>query len=951
MAVVVGDAAVRLRPEASGFANEAESEIDGKLPGVAKKAAGFFAAAFAAVKIGGFLIDAVGQASDLSESASKVGVVFGDAAGSVRDFASDAATALGVSQAEALGAAGTFGNLLRSVGLAEDASADMSTSMISLAGDLASFNNTDPAVALDALRSGLLGETEPLKAFGVNMNEATLQAKALALGLSDGKEPLDSNAKAQAAYALIMEQTSLAQGDFARTSGGLANQQRILAAQFLDVKANVGGLLAPLSAVFLQMITGTVIPAVLRLTENLPALGDAVGRVGEVFGIGFVDGAQSVNEATEGVTGLGFQLLQVAGYFGGLASVAESARFYMVEAFSGSVNGAALAEGGIIGLGIRVGQTANEIQGVFYTAWQSLSESLAPALATVQGAIGAAVGPIREAFSGIFSGGGGGGAGDGFGAIVGVISSVLETVGPLIGAYIGRWAEVFAAALPAIVSLVQAVVPVIGDLFTQLGPILSALLPIVSQVAGVFASTLVAVITALTPVIPPLVAAIGQVVGVLAGAFLGVLTALAPVLPVLVTAIASVAAALAGAFAQALQAVLPILPVIAAVLGEVAVMLAGALGSALQTIIPVIAALIPPLLQVATVIVSALMAALQALLPVLPVLVGALLQLVITGLVPLLPILPLIANLFATIIAALVPILPVIIQVVVLLVQLAIDALLPLVPVIGIVAGLITMLIGVIVPIIQVLVTVAGAFIGFAGQVIGIVAGLVGTVAGVFSGLLSTVTGIFGGIFSVISGIFNSISGFVSGAVSGIAGSISGAFSGVSGAISSVFGGIGGAVSDAFSGVTGIIKGAVNGAISVINSGIGQINSKLIANANKVPFVSIPNIPTIPRLHSGGEFLSGVGAGEGLALLRDRELVVTPEQRVIADNLLRDLFSGRTPDGTTTTTAAERGAVQVINNITQQPGESGTVLAARTSATTVWNLNNGLRTVGAGAAP
>jgi hypothetical protein len=77
VAVVVGEAAVRLRPETSTFKGEAESEIDSSLPGVAKKAAGFFAAAFAAEKVGEFLKESVTQASDLSESTSKVGVVFG----------------------------------------------------------------------------------------------------------------------------------------------------------------------------------------------------------------------------------------------------------------------------------------------------------------------------------------------------------------------------------------------------------------------------------------------------------------------------------------------------------------------------------------------------------------------------------------------------------------------------------------------------------------------------------------------------------------------------------------------------------------------------------------------------------------------------------------------------------------------------------------------------------
>ena len=92
----------------------------------------------------GGLTYAVNAASDLSETQSKVGVVFGDSAQKVLDFGKTSATALGLSENAALSAAGTYGNLFVSMGLASDKSADMSTKLVTLAGDLASFNNLDP---------------------------------------------------------------------------------------------------------------------------------------------------------------------------------------------------------------------------------------------------------------------------------------------------------------------------------------------------------------------------------------------------------------------------------------------------------------------------------------------------------------------------------------------------------------------------------------------------------------------------------------------------------------------------------------------------------------------------------------------------------------------------------------------------------------------------------------
>lgn len=206
-------------------------------------AAGIATAGIAAV---GFLASTIEPASNLNETISKTNIVFGDSAKEILDWSKTSSTALGMSQNSALSAAATYGNLFRAMDISEESSAKMSTGLVTLAGDLASFNNMDPTDVLDKLRAGLSGETEPLKSLGVNINEALIKQKALELGLWDGVGALDASQKAQASYALIMEQTALAQGDFARTSDGLANQQRILEAQWEDIKSTLGTALLPL---------------------------------------------------------------------------------------------------------------------------------------------------------------------------------------------------------------------------------------------------------------------------------------------------------------------------------------------------------------------------------------------------------------------------------------------------------------------------------------------------------------------------------------------------------------------------------------------------------------------------------------------------------------------------------------------------------------------------------
>lgn len=206
-------------------------------------AAGIATAGIAAV---GFLASTIEPASNLNETISKTNIVFGDSAKEILDWSKTSSTALGMSQNSALSAAATYGNLFRAMDISEESSAKMSTGLVTLAGDLSSFNNMDPTEVLDKLRAGLSGETEPLKSLGVNINEALIKQKALELGLWDGVGALDASQKAQASYALIMEQTALAQGDFPRTSDALASQLRILKAQWEDIKSTLGTALLPL---------------------------------------------------------------------------------------------------------------------------------------------------------------------------------------------------------------------------------------------------------------------------------------------------------------------------------------------------------------------------------------------------------------------------------------------------------------------------------------------------------------------------------------------------------------------------------------------------------------------------------------------------------------------------------------------------------------------------------
>lgn len=238
----------------------------GKIAGAAFVAAAAAAGAFA-VKIG---IDAVKAASDLSETISKVNVLFGTASGDIQKFADGAASALGQTKQQALDAAATFATFGKAAGLSGQDLSKFSIDFVKLSSDLASFNNTSPEQAINAIGSALRGEAEPLRQYGVLLDDASMRQKALELGIIDSiNNALTPQQKVLAAQALIFEQTGTAQGDFARTSDGLANQTRILTAELENAKTTIGAALLPIVLELATFIGDKFIPVIQDLSADI----------------------------------------------------------------------------------------------------------------------------------------------------------------------------------------------------------------------------------------------------------------------------------------------------------------------------------------------------------------------------------------------------------------------------------------------------------------------------------------------------------------------------------------------------------------------------------------------------------------------------------------------------------------------------------------------------------
>lgn len=274
-------AADRAKAATKSFADDAKRHVGNvatQLAGMSRGAQ--LVGAVGAVALGRQFVNA---ASSMNETMSKTRVVFGDASGAVIDWSKNSAKAMGLSQQQAEEAAATFGNLFVSMKIGQAPAANMSRQLVQLAGDLASFNDTDPTQALDALRSGLVGEVEPLRKYGVNLNQATVAQKALEMGLvSTTKGTLPPAIQAQAAYALILDQTSTAQGDFARTAGDLANSQRSLTAEWQNTQVALGQQLLPLVNTGVKDLS-QMLGVVNAMPEPVRAVAVAAGVAGAGF--------------------------------------------------------------------------------------------------------------------------------------------------------------------------------------------------------------------------------------------------------------------------------------------------------------------------------------------------------------------------------------------------------------------------------------------------------------------------------------------------------------------------------------------------------------------------------------------------------------------------------------------------------------------------------------------
>lgn len=203
-------------------------------------------AAAVGLAIVGIGVVATKMASDLAEARNAVKETFGPEGVAVIDeFGRTSAESFGVSARAANEYAATLGAIFRA-GADRGQAAALSRDAVKLAADLGSLRNLRIEDALEKIRAGLVGESEPLRTVGILLSENVTKQAAYRAGIAKTGEELTEGQKVMARWIEIVRQAGPAHGDFGRTlETSLPNQMKVAMASTEDLADALGEKLIP----------------------------------------------------------------------------------------------------------------------------------------------------------------------------------------------------------------------------------------------------------------------------------------------------------------------------------------------------------------------------------------------------------------------------------------------------------------------------------------------------------------------------------------------------------------------------------------------------------------------------------------------------------------------------------------------------------------------------------
>ena len=301
-------------------------------------------AVFGAKELISFGKQAIDAASDLTEAQNVVDTAFGSMAYKMEQFASTALETYGISELTAKTMGSTYMAMAKGMGVAEGAASDMAVTLTGRLSDVMSFYNKTQSEVDTIGRAIITGETEPLKAIGVVMTQTNLEAYAMAKGLSKTYSEMSAQEQLLVRYKYFLEQTAMAQGDFAKTSDAWANQTRLLAERTNQFMTNIGSVLIE-----------TLTPALQFANEAVSFIDELLfgGRSAEES-----SAAQSAAETADEVTAVGTAAEKSQKKLNGLISGFDELHIISGAKSSSDENAAEVDTTGLLGESLALDATA-----------------------------------------------------------------------------------------------------------------------------------------------------------------------------------------------------------------------------------------------------------------------------------------------------------------------------------------------------------------------------------------------------------------------------------------------------------------------------------------------------------------------------------------------------------------------------------------------------------------
>jgi hypothetical protein len=248
--IQIAEAFIELRVKSDKAKTEARDQARATAQEVTKTFAQYFSAAVVVRELGKI----TSAAANLEQAVGGTEAIFGKASATINRYAADSAKAMGLSERAFREVTSQIGGLLSGLGFTQDEAANTSVKLAQLGADLAATFGGRPEEAVQALGAALRGEFDPLERFGVSLRQSSINLKAVELGLAESTSKVDDNARAQAALALITEQSANAVGQFEREQDTASGKAATFTASLEDQRAKIGAELLPIFAQAIELL-------------------------------------------------------------------------------------------------------------------------------------------------------------------------------------------------------------------------------------------------------------------------------------------------------------------------------------------------------------------------------------------------------------------------------------------------------------------------------------------------------------------------------------------------------------------------------------------------------------------------------------------------------------------------------------------------------------------------